>query len=155
MVVARMRQVYAAVGVPRYLDPAAAAMLAEARAAWTGLGLAAARIVTRGPDHWLLATWAGTVRNTTLALALRARGFGVLLHDGFLDVAGPAGTDLRAVLQALAIPGGISGTDLIGDSATLLVERFHPDLGDDLLAADVLAGRLDLAALAPLAAALL
>lgn len=155
MVVARMREVFAAKTVARYLDPGAAALLAEARAAWAGLGLERSRIVPLGDRHWLLATWAGTVRTTTLSLALRARYYDVTIHDGFLDVKSRSDMDIRADLAAFARAGEVSGDDVVGDEATLTAEKFHLWLGRSLVLQDALASRLDLASLPELAEGLL
>jgi len=88
-----------------------------------------------------------------LALALRASGFTVQTHDGFLEVFGKAETQpLLEVLSSLA-----NGTpiDIFAQSPNLLFEKFHPYLSAKLLQEDALSSRLDVAGLPRLARAIL
>ena len=73
--------------------------------------------------------------------ALRAEGFSIQTHDGFLEVFAKDETPpLIDVLSSLA--GGIE-TDLFAHSPNLLFEKFHPYLPEALLQRDALASKLD------------
>ncbi|MEI4572941.1 hypothetical protein WAC47_27925, partial [Klebsiella pneumoniae] len=84
------------------------------------------RIAQIGEGEWIVATGCGTVKTTTLAFALRARGFTVQIYDGFLEVLIAKSTQpLEVVLRDLA-----DGSDakLFADNANLMTEKFHPYL---------------------------
>lgn len=88
----------------------------------------------------MLATRVGTIRTTTLALALRSFGFNVETHDGFLEVVlGETVPDLRATLAALANGEPV---DLFAGDPNLVFEKYHRFLTKDLLRVDALSSRL-------------
>ena len=137
-VVARMFAILEGQDAPVYLDRTAADLLDEGRRAYRQLGLGTSPVVARGEDAWIVATRAGTVRTTTLALALRAGGFTVELHDGFLEVAGD-GRPLEPTLRALShSPDAFE----LPKDANLIFEKFHPHLTRPLLIRDALSARL-------------
>lgn len=144
VVVRRMRRTLEEGGIPRYLDPAAAALLREGRAAYRRLELSRRRIVDLGPNHYLVATWEGSIRTATLALALRSQGYVATLHDGFLELSAlqPDGADLPATLELLARQGPPNGHDLAAGMGALASEKFHRYLSRELLIADAAAGRI-------------
>ncbi len=143
-VVARMRSVLEAAGVPRYLDQEATELLREGRSTYRRLELARRHIVDLGENHHLLATWDGTIRTTTLALALRSHGFAVAVHDGFLDVEDrrPERDRLTSVIRTLAVEPGPDGADLASGMSALESEKFHRYLSRDLLILDVVASKM-------------
>lgn len=145
-VIAAMFDVLEGSARPIYLDQTAIEMLDEARANYARLRFDPGRIVQLGEREWVLATRVGSVRNTTLALALRASGFKVQTYDGFLEVDGEDGTP--DVADALAKLAGGASVDLFAHEPNLLFEKFHPYLSADLLKKDALSARLDPGSLA-------
>lgn len=155
-VVARMRDVLLDDEWPAWLDPTAQSMLDEARASFRRLGLGERRIVELGPRHWLVATWAGSVRTQSLGLALVALGFATDLEDGLIEVTGSQeASDLPAALQALSLPRAITAERVLGDGASLVVEKFHEFLDAPLLGEDACSCRVDLEAIPEISAELL
>ena len=143
-IVRRMRMILEGEDIPRYLDREAADLLHEGRRTCRRLGLANRRIVDLGDGHHLVATWAGTVRTTTLGLVLRSHGFTVGVHDGFLDVE-PGCKDkigLSGILKKLASEPAPSGKELASIIVPLESEKFHPYLSRDLLVEDALSSRI-------------
>lgn len=143
-IVKRMRAVLERNDTPRYLDAEAAELLGEGRATYRQLGLAGRRIVDLGERHYLIATWDGTVRTTTLAFALRSHGFDVAVHDGFLDVEDRRMEHgrLLPVLRSLASGPPPDGADLATDAGVLETEKFHRYLSRDLLVLDAVTSKL-------------
>lgn len=155
-IVRRMRAVLERNDTPRYLDAKAAELLEEGRAAYRQLGLASRRIVDLGEGHYLLATWDGTVRTVTLALALRSHGLRVEPHDGFLDVDDRMEDgSLLHVLNMLASEPPPDGADLAADAAVLETEKFHRYLSRDLLVLDAVSSKLTPSAVPEMAQQLL
>lgn len=155
-IVRRMRTVLERNDTPRYLDAKAAELLEEGRAAYRQLGLASRRIVDLGEGHYLLATWDGTVRTVTLALALRSHGLRVEPHDGFLDVEDRMEDgSLLHVLNLLACEPPPDGADLAADAAVLETEKFHRYLSRDLLIQDAVSSKLTPSAVPEMAQQLL
>jgi len=148
-VIQEMRRVYLDDNIPQYLDETATDLLCEARRNFKMLGLETQRIVSNGETKSLLATWQGSVKSNTLALALTAKGFTVAAYDGLLDVDGknaecPLGTALSEI-QAAETPR------IFTSSTNLISDKFHTYLSSELLQQDALSGRLDLNALPALA----
>ena len=143
-VVRRMRVVLEGEDVPRHLDREAADLLHEGRRTYRRLGLASRRIVDLGDGHHLVAVWTGTVRTTTLALALRFHGFTVGVHDGLLNVESGHKNKigLHGILKQFVAESVPSGKDLASNVVPLEREKFHPYLSRDLLVEDALSSRL-------------
>jgi ATP-dependent Lhr-like helicase len=123
------------------MDATAQELLAEARSNFSQMQFSRGRIAQIGEGEWIVATGCGTVKSTTLAFALRARGFTVQIYDGFLEVLVSKSTQpLEVVLRELA-----DGCDakLFADNANLMTEKFHPYLSRRLLEIDALTVRLD------------
>lgn len=139
-VVERMFAILASADVPRYLDALARNLLAEARESFQGLSLDRQNFVSLGDGAYVLATRSGTVKTTTLALALRGLGFTVQTHDGFLEVFdSDSSPDLRSALAEVAEGGQV---DLFADGPNLHFEKFHKFLTEEFLRADALSSRL-------------
>ena len=120
-------------------------MLQEARRNYGRLGFATAQIVGTGVGSHILATRCGTVKTTTLALALGSLGYAVEQHDGFLQVkSGEGGVPLEKALRDLA---GRNAVDLFAHEPNLIFEKYHSYLTSDLLKRDALSTRLDLGSL--------
>lgn len=138
---------------PIYLDATALELLDEARSNYAQLQFDPGRIAQLGDNSAIIATKTGSVRTTTLALALRASDFTVQTHDGFLEVFGKdEGPDMIEALSALANGKDV---DLFAHSPNLLFEKFHPHLPKELLERDVLSSRLHRSTLPSLASEIL
>lgn len=148
----KMREVLLGNDRPAYLDATAASLLKSARAAFRQLGFERSSIRGIGQRHSLIATGVGTVKTSTLALALRAKGYSVMVYDGFLDVRWPE--SIRPVLEALeaiARSGPIRASEVVSSDSNLSTEKFHRYLNRDLLLEDVASSRIDVAELPRLA----
>ena len=155
-VIRRMRDVLQADIVPPYLDNTAADVLRSARAAYRRSGLDYVPVQPLGQNQHLLAPWAGTIGTTSLALVLTCLGCSVGTFDGFLDVTSPHSRTKNLTWQLEEIAAGkIDLPNLIrGRIGTLIQEKFHYQLGENLLLADALSRRLDLNAVPGIAQAL-
>lgn len=96
-----MLAVYRAAEVPAWLDPAAADLLREGRAAFRRHRADAVRLLTHGNVTHLL-TWRGTQLNATLAAALAAFGLPSEPHDLGVTVVARSPDPLATVQAALA-----------------------------------------------------
>lgn len=144
-IVERMFSILADEAVPAYLDPTAQKMLHQARRDYRALGLDKTPIVQIGDNDTLIATKAGTIKTTTLALALRRFDLKVSQFDGFLQVVGSRnGPDVKDVLTHLS--QGV-GQDILQGAGNLLSEKFHPYLTPELLITDALSAKINLPAL--------
>ncbi|UWR49792.1 DEAD/DEAH box helicase [Phaeobacter inhibens] len=144
-VIEKMFEVFEGDFEPAYMDQVALGLLKEARSSFRRWGFSGAAIAELGQASHALATRCGTVKSTTLALALGAVGFEVEQHDGFLLVnTGDAEMQLN---QALARLSSNEAMDLFAHSPNLIFEKFHGYLTEDLLARDALSSRVDIAIL--------
>jgi ATP-dependent Lhr-like helicase len=124
-----------------YADKAARDLLDEARREYAKLGLATRSIIPLSEQSFSVATRVGTVKTTTLALALRAKGLEVDTYDGFLTVSSKDGAvDVRDTLHAIASGEPV---DLFGEQTNLIFEKFHTYLSRNLLERDALACKVD------------
>ena len=155
-VVKKMQEVLFGAGVPAYIDGTAASLLEDARSEGRRLELVRQPICEIGERSYLIATWAGTVKTSSLALVLRVMGYTVEIHDGFLNVnhveeVQPVATALEDIARAPSI----SVDDVMSSRGTFMTEKFHPYLSTDLLLEDALSSRLDLGAVQTLARSLI
>ena len=141
-VIARMFNLLAQPYCPPWLDTTAKELLQQARSNYARM-LFKHGVLQLGKTTSVVATACGTVRTTTLALALRSFGYQVQQYDGFLELSGHG--DPCEQLRALA---NDTPPDLWSSTPTLLFEKFHPWLTPELLQTDALSSRLDLASLA-------
>ena len=140
-VIEKMFEIFEGDYEPIYIDRTALDLLKEARGNFLRWGFSEASIVDTGQDRFILATRCGTVKTTTLSLALGSIGFKVMQHDGFLVV---EGDDANLSLdQALAQIPSIEVTDLFAHSPNLIFEKFHRYLTYDLCVQDALSSRTD------------
>jgi ATP-dependent helicase Lhr and Lhr-like helicase len=152
-VIGKMFELFENEIVPVYLDKEAVSLLSEARENYCLLSLQSRRIVHVGSDELILATRCGTVKTTTLALALRSKGFTVHTHDGFLEVLDvPDGLTLHSTLENFTRSEKL---DLFAHSPLLVFEKFHPYLTNDLLEIDAMSQRVDVGSVTPLCGELL
>ena len=151
-VVEKMKEVLFGAGVPVYVDGTAASLLEDARSECRRLDLVQQPICQIGERSYLIATWAGTVKTSSLAFVLRAMGYMAEVHDGFLSVnhakeVHPVATALEDIARAPSIPVD----DVMPNRGTFMTEKFHPYVSMDLLLEDALSSRLDLGAVQTLA----
>ena len=148
-VIDRMFAVLEGTALPAYMDAASLKMLEEARAHYDQLGFRTKSIHALGEHTSIIATRVGTVKTSTLTLALRSEGFSVEQHDGFLLVAAGDGTpDLRSRLTDIASGKPV---DLLAGAGNLMSEKFHPYLLHELLVLDACSSKLELCHLQRLA----
>ena len=141
-VIERMFDVLEADTKPLYMDANALEMLEEARLNYAQMGFANASLVNLGEETSIIATRVGTMKTTTLALALRSFGFSVEQYDGFLQVEGGDETPpLQMVLERIASGEAV---DLFIGVGNLMSEKFHPYLTADLRALDAASSKLAL-----------
>ena len=152
-VIGKMFELFENEIVPVYLDKEAVSLFSEARENYRLLSLQSRRIVHVGNDELILATRCGTVKTTTLALALRSKGFTVHTHDGFLEILDfPEDLTLHSTLENFTRSEKL---DLFTHSPLLVFEKFHPYLTNDLLEMDALSQRVDVGSVKPLCVELL
>ena len=155
-VVDEMRKILTGSEIPKYLDKTASELLESARAEFRLLGFDTDLIRNIAEREALIATWAGTIKTSTLALVLKTMGYHVVIFNGFLDVRWPK--NLPPVMDALveiAASEPISHTSVMSEGTNLESEKFHQYLSMDLLIADAASNRLDFGALPRLARGLI
>ena len=151
-VVEKMRDVLSGERIPTYLDNGAKRILNDARSEFRRLGLDQQSICKTAKRGRVIATWAGSIKTSTLALRLRAMGYSVAPHDGFLDVNYEEGVPhAEEALREIATSAEISAESLLPSSANLVSEKFHPYLNRELLLLEAASGRLELGALSGMA----
>ena len=151
-VVEKMRDVLSGESIPIYLDRRAKDLLVDARSEFGRLGLDRRSICVTAERGRVVATWAGSIKTSTLALRLRAMGYTVTPYDGFLDVNyGEGVPSVEEALQEIAGSNGTSAESLVPSGANFMTEKFHPYLSPDLLLKEAANSRLDLDALPELA----
>ena len=151
-IIKKMRDVLSGSEIPVYLDGVAARLLEGARSEFLRLKLDSSSICSLGEKSALVATWAGTVKTTTLALRLRSLGYTASIHHGFLEVENKS-TDksVESVLRDISeSPPGLSRISLPG-LEQCLSEKFHRYLSSDLLYEDAITSVVDLPAMPQLA----
>jgi len=130
---------------PPYMEAVSLALLDEARAHYEQIGFRSKNVYSFGERTSIIATRVGTVKTSTLALALRSKGFLVEQHDGFLLVEdGDETPDLRAVLGRISAG---DARDIFGGAGNLVSEKFHPYLHHELLVLDACSSKVDLSCL--------
>lgn len=141
LVIERMFMVLEGDQHPSYLDVNSRDMLDEARFNYANMGLKNSSIIQSGEHESVVVTRVGTVKTTTLALALKSMGFMVEQHDGFLIVnADNKAPTLQNALERLAMGEHV---DLFSDAGNLVTEKYHSFLSRDLLVLDVCSSKLD------------
>ena len=143
-----MREVLYEKQIPEYIDATAARLLEGARSEFLRLNLDSRSICSLGDRSALVATWAGTVKTTTLALWLRNMGHTAVVHQGFLEV-GNKLTDksVESALRDIAeTTPDLSRISLSG-LEQCMSEKFHRYLSSDLLYEDAVTSVVNLAAM--------
>ena len=151
-VVGKMKAVLSGTDVPTYLDKSAAHLLEDARSEFRRLGFAQQPIYETGKRNYLIATWAGTVKTSTLALALRSMGYMAEAYPGFLDISyGEEVQPVEVALEEIARSAPVKADNMLSGGGNFMTEKFHRYLSPDLLLEDVASSRIDLGALPALA----
>ena len=151
-VVQKMREVLSGAALPTYLDETAARILEDARSEFRRLDVVRRPICQIGKRSCLIATWTGTVKTLTLALALRAMGYTAEIYDGFLNVTyGESTQPVEAALEEIARSAPISADSVLSGKENFITEKFHSYLSLDLLLEDATSSRIDLSSLLDLA----
>ena len=151
-IVEKMREIFDGSHVPIYLDQHAIKILGDARAQYHRLGLNNRVVCEIGERSRLIATWAGTIKTSTLALTLRAKGYRTTVHDGVIEVdygtnVDPVETSLRQIASSEALDFG----KIVSPEQNLIVEKYDRYLGKQLLLEETIQSRIDLDALPALA----
>ena len=155
-VVEKMKEVLSGTNLPAYIDESAARLLENARSEFRRLDVVQRPICKIGKRSCLIATWAGTIKTSTLALALRAMGYTAETYDGFLNVNYDEGVQsVEAALKEIVRSGSVSADSVLSGKENLMTEKFHPYLSLDLLLEDATSSRIDLGALPELARSML
>ena len=152
-VIERMYDLLDGTHEPGYMDQTALHLLREARGNYKMWRFSETPVVTLKDESHIIATRCGTIKTTALRMALGASGFEVMQHDGFLSVdPGKAEKSIGQVLMEMA-NGKIP--DLFAHSPSLMFEKHHSSLTDDLLKQDALSTRVDAECLQELCSGLL
>ena len=147
-VIEKMMEVLSDTDLPVYIDETAARLLEDARSEFRRLDVLRRPICKIGERNCLIATWTGTVKTSTLALALRAMGYTAETYDGFLDVNYEDGhKTVEAALDEIVRSAPLSADSLLSGQENFMTEKFHPYLSPDLLLEDATSNRIDLGAL--------
>ncbi len=151
-IVEKMKEVFSGTDSPIYLDESATRLLEDARSEFRRLGVDRQSICEIGERNCLIATWTGTIKTSTLALALQALGYTVETYDGFLDINYDEGTQpVEAALEEIAHSAPISADRVLSGKENLITEKFHLYLSPNLLLQDAVSSRIDLGSLPELA----
>ena len=151
-VVEKMMEVLSGADLPAYIDDSAARLLGDARSEFRRLDVVRRPIFKIGKRSCLIATWSGTVKTSTLALALRAMGYAAETHDGFLDLSHEEDVQpVEAALEDIVRAAPVSADSVLSGKESFMTEKFHPYLSLDLLLEDATSNRIDLGALPTLA----
>jgi ATP-dependent Lhr-like helicase len=105
------------------------------------MGFANTSLVNLGEETSIIATRVGTMKTTTLALALRSFGLSVEQYDGFLQA--EAGDETPPITEVLKRIEEGENVDLFAGTGNLLTEKFHPYLTRELLELDAISSRLE------------
>lgn len=151
-VVEKMQEIFDGTDVPLYLDQRAIKILGYARSQYHRLGLNNVAICEIGERNRLIATWAGTIKTSTLALTLLAKGYKATVHDGLIEVNhGPDVEPVETALQHIASSKAVDFTNIVSEEQNLIVEKYDCYLGKQLLLEETIQSRIDLDALPAMA----
>ncbi len=149
-IVETMRKVLASHDTPSYLDKTAAALLEEARAAFSGMGLASGSCIAFG-NGALVFPWTGTKKLRTLTLALQARQFKAEHFGHAVELQECRPDAVREVLAAMAAAPPPDGMALAMRLAQPPLAKFDGFLSRELMGLVTVSERLEVAALPLLA----
>ena len=151
-----MKRVLSDTAIPIYLDDGAKHILQDARSEYARLDFDQQPIRKTGKRRYVVATWAGTIKTSSLALALGGMGYQVSVYDGFLDVKCKKDVQpVDAALTEIAASDTFPADKLLSGEENLTTEKFHRFLSTELLLEDALSSRIDLKAVPELARAII
>ena len=151
-IVEKMKEVLAGTDIPAYLGLDSEKLLKNARSEFIRLGLNQQSVYKISERSCLAATWAGTIKTSTLALILQTMGYTVSTYDGFLDISwGEDIQPVEVVFKEIAGQAKITSDMLRAHEGNLATEKFHSYLNRDLLLEDAISSRINLSALPQLA----
>ena len=147
-IIEEMREVLLGSHIPTYLDSAAVDLLQNARSEFQRLGLDSRTVCDLGERNFLVATWAGTVKTSTLALMLKARDYKAVVHDGFLEIEQNSGdVPLRSALYDISVTPADPGQASLPGIEQCMSEKYHRFLSSDLLYEDAITSVVEVAAM--------
>ena len=139
-VIEKMYEILEGSDEPGYLDTTARQMLTEARQNYDQMDVREKLIIQTGESTTLLATRAGTMKTTTLALALKKMGFLTEQHDGFIEV--NTASSSISLKDALGVMAKGEHVDIYENMGVLITEKYHKYLSHPLLSLDAASSRL-------------
>ena len=155
-VMEKMKAVLCSRGLPAYIDKTSARLLEDARSECRRLDIVRRPICQIGDQSYLLATWMGTVKTSSLAIVLRSMGYTAETNDGFLSVYHGEGVQpVISAISEIARAPSISVDSTLSGKENYITEKFHPYLSPDLLIQDATSSRIDLDAMPMLAHSML
>ena len=147
-IIEEMREVLLGSRIPTYLDSAAVNLLQNARSEFRRLGLDGRTVCCLGGKNYLVATWAGTVKTSTLALMLKAMGYKVMVHDGFLEIEqDPGSVPIATALGEIADVAMDSAQASLPGIEQCMSEKYHRFLSSGLLYEDAITSVVEVAAM--------
>ena len=151
-VVEKMGKVLRGTKMPAYLDRRAARMLENARSQLFRLGLCDGQVYRINEKNCLITTWAGTIKTSTLALVLQAKGYKTSTYDGFIDVSmGEGSQPIETTLQQISRSANTLEDRVLTGEENFIVDKYDRYLGIDLLRKNAMSSRIDLGAMPALA----
>lgn len=138
----RMRRLYLSDDVPGWIDDAAAALLAEGRAAFARLGLATSGLLDHGTETHVL-PWRGDKIMNTLATVLQTHGLSVAHQGVALTVRGVPTASLRDLLRGIAESSAPGPLEVAADVPALELDKHDRFLTRELLVHSYAARFLD------------
>ncbi len=155
-VITQMMELLSGTEIPNFIDSNATRILDSARSAFQRFEFTKRPICKLTERNHLIATWSGTVKTTTLALALQSMGYIAETYDGFLNVSHEECVPpIEASLKEIVRLGPGSMADMLSGKENLMTQKFHAYLCPDLLMEDAASSRVDFASLPRLAQKLL
>ena len=151
-IIEKMREVLSGSQIPRYLDNAAVSLLQNARSEFQRLRLDIRTVCSLGEGNYLVATWAGTVKTSTLAFMLKAMGYRVVAHDGFLEIdQNSSDIPVRSALYEISVALTDSSQASLPGIEQCMSEKYHRFLCSDLLYDDAITSVVEVTAMPMLA----
>ena len=148
----KMREVLEDTRIPEYLNSTAAELLQNARNEYNLLQLTNRSVVRTEEKTELIATWAGTVKTTTLALLLQNQGYRCTGLQVFLEVDSPPGSpSVKTALAAIANTREVISDESLKGLETRQSQKFHCYLSPKLLFEDAKSSEVDIKAMPELA----
>ena len=128
-----------------YMDGEGVAALRQARKTYQYLQLEKNPVLEYESGRHLIATGLGSRANLSLKILLESRGWKTYCWNGFLEAeAEGSGKSIHAALADIAATPEPDPATTLREYKNLLVEKYHDQLGDELLAMDLASSKLAL-----------